>query len=125
MRRHLCIGVRLTWRRRLVFPLILALWWVAPAHATIIISEYVEGSGTNQAIELYNYGSTAIDITGWTIDIYLNGSTVVDRSITLSDTILPGDIFVLARTNSDPAILAVADQVISVPASRDDLSVLP
>ncbi len=28
--------------RPLAFPLILALLWVVPAHATIIISEYVE-----------------------------------------------------------------------------------
>ena len=97
--------------RRLVFPLILALLWVAPAHATIIISEYVEGSKKNQVIELSNYGSTAIDITGWTIDIYKEGSFVVEWSIILSGTILPGDVFVLARNGADPVILAIADQV--------------
>ncbi len=97
--------------RRLVFPLMLALGWVAPAHATIIISEYVEGSAKNQVIELYNYGSTAIDITGWTIDIYLDGSTTVGKTVTLSGTILPGELFVLARNGADPVILAIADQV--------------
>ena len=97
--------------RRLVFPLILALCSVAPAQATIIISEYVDGSGKDQAIELYNYGSIAIDITGWMIDIYLDGSTVVTRSVTLSGTIDPGDLFVIARTNADAEILAAADLV--------------
>ncbi|MEE8474715.1 MAG: lamin tail domain-containing protein [Myxococcota bacterium] len=97
--------------RRLVFPLILALCWVAPAQATIIISEYVDGGGKDQAIELYNYGSIAIDITGWMIDIYLDGSTVVTRSVTLSGSIDPGDVFVIARNKADAEILAVADLV--------------
>ncbi len=97
--------------RRLVFPLMLALWWVAPAHATIIISEYVEGSKKNQVIELSNYGSTAIDITGWTIDIYKENNTFVEWSITLSGTVLPGELFVLARDKADPVVLAIADQV--------------
>ncbi len=97
--------------RRLVFPLMLALWWVAPAHATIIISEYVEGTGNNKAIELYNYGGSAIDITGWMIDIYKDGSTTVEWSITLSGTILAGDVFVLSGDKADPVVLAVADQV--------------
>ena len=87
-----------------------------PAGATIMISEVVEGSGTsskNQAIELYNLGSTAIDLSSWTIDLYLDGSPVPSKSIALSGTILPGDTFVIVRDKADPALLALADLISS------------
>ena len=40
-----------------------------PAQATVIISQYIEGSGKNQAIEIWNTGSTDVDLTGWTLDL--------------------------------------------------------
>ena len=60
----------------------------APASATLIISEYVEGSSFNKVIELFNYGSP-IDLgVGFsTLEIYSNGSPTVSRSIDLSGVI--------------------------------------
>ncbi len=112
--------------RRLVFTLILALGWVASADATIIISEYVEGTANkNLAIELYNYGSSSVDLSSYTIDIYTNGSSTVSISITLSGTLAAGGLFVLAEDSAVAAILAVADQTDGTLAySGDDAIVL-
>ncbi len=89
---------------------ILLLLAAGPAQATLIISEYLEGSQQNQAIEFWNTGSTDIDLTGWTIDIYKEGSTTVEWSIALVGTVLAMDVFVLSRDKADDPILAVADQ---------------
>ena len=39
------------------------------------ISEYVEGSGNNKAIELVNPGAEAIDLSGYRVAVYSNGQT--------------------------------------------------
>ncbi len=95
--------------RPYIFALVLLLA-AAPAQATLIISQYVEGSGQNQAIELWNTDSTDIGLTGWTIDIFLDGSTTVSKSIDLVGLVLATEVFVIARDKADDEILALADQ---------------
>ena len=96
--------------RRLLLLIALVLLG-APANATLMITEVVEGSGKNQAIELYNIGATPIDLSSWTLDLYLDGSPVPSKSIALSGTILPGDTFVIVRNKADPALIALADML--------------
>jgi len=45
------------------------------ANANVMITEYVEGSSNNKAIELYNSGNTAIDLTGYKLVRYKDGAT--------------------------------------------------
>jgi hypothetical protein len=42
---------------------------------SIFISEYIEGSGNNKALELYNPNFTAFDTTGWSLKQYRNNAT--------------------------------------------------
>ena len=41
----------------------------------LFISEYVEGSGNNKVIELYNPTSDAIDLSNYALSRWSNGST--------------------------------------------------
>jgi hypothetical protein len=41
----------------------------------LIISEYVEGSGSNKALELYNGTGQAINLKDYSLELYSNGST--------------------------------------------------
>ena len=41
----------------------------------LFISEYVEGSSQNKAIEVYNPTNAAIDLSSYTIERYSNGAT--------------------------------------------------
>lgn len=43
---------------------------VAPLHAEIFISEYVEGSSNNKAIELYNSGDSAISLADYQLKYF-------------------------------------------------------
>jgi uncharacterized protein len=78
----------------------------------LFISEYVEGSGNNKAIELYNGSATAIDLAAgdYQLRIYFNGNATSGLSLALAGTVATGDVFVLAHSGSDPALLAHADQ---------------
>lgn len=76
------------------------------------ISEYVEGSSNNKAIEIYNGTGAAIDLTAGSYALvqYANGSPIPTASTALTGAIAPGDVFVLAHTGAAAAILSVADQ---------------
>jgi predicted extracellular nuclease len=78
----------------------------------LFISEYVEGSSLNKALEIYNGTGNTVNLgaEGYGIDIYFNGSTSPGTRIQLVGSLAPGDVFVVADDGADPAILAVADQ---------------
>ena len=76
----------------------------------LFISEYVEGSSLNKAVELFNGTGSAVDLAGYTIEVYFNGATTTTTVIPLGGTIASGDVFILADDGADPAILAETDQ---------------
>ncbi|MEU7845204.1 lamin tail domain-containing protein [Micromonospora sp. NPDC049114] len=81
------------------------------APTDLFISEYVEGSSNNKAIELFNGTGAAVDLTagGYQLQLYFNGSTT-PTSIALAGTVAAGDAFVFASASAGAAILAQADQ---------------
>ena len=82
------------------------------AHATLLLSEYVEGSSYNKALELYNSGP-AIDFGSglYSIAIYTNGSTSASRTVTLNGAIAQDATLVLANSRADTSLLTLADLV--------------
>lgn len=90
------------------------------AQAGLVISEYVEGSGNNKALELFNTNDSAIDLSAWEVQIYFNGSTSAGLTINLEGTVGPGANFVFAASQADPAILAVSDQTSSASLYNGD-----
>ena len=76
----------------------------------LLISEYVEGSGNNKALEIYNGTEDYINLGDYTVDRYSNGSTS-GTSIPLDAVDLqPGDTWVIANPLADAELLAMADQ---------------
>ena len=83
----------------------------AAAPTDLFISEYVEGSSNNKALELYNGTGATVTLTGgYDVQIFANGSATATATIPLVGSIPNGDVFVLARSAAVAAILAVADQ---------------
>jgi predicted extracellular nuclease len=80
--------------------------------AGLFFSEYIEGSSNNKALEIYNDTGAAIDLAagGYVVQFYFNGSTSAGLTITLTGTVAAGDVFVLAQSSANAAILAEADQ---------------
>ncbi|MDO6548837.1 ExeM/NucH family extracellular endonuclease [Pseudoalteromonas carrageenovora] len=72
----------------------------APASADLIISEYIEGSGYNKAIELYNNTSTDIDLSEYSLQRYSNGSASVSTEITLNGTLAANSTYVIVNADT-------------------------
>ena len=83
------------------------------APSELFLSEYIEGSSFNKAVEIYNGTGGAVDLAAgvYTLELYANGSPTVSQSVALSGTIADGDVYVLANASANGAILAQADQI--------------
>ena len=82
----------------------LAVPGVAQAAPTeLFFSEYVEGSGTNKALEIFNGTSAPISLTGvYDVQICSNGNPICGLTIALNGSIASGDVFVLANNAAVP-----------------------
>ena len=83
---------------------------VTAATSDLLISEYVEGSSFNKAVEIYNGTGSPVDLSTYTLELYSNGSPTPSQSVALSGTVADGDVFVVAHASADAAILAETDQ---------------
>ena len=104
------------------FPAVLTALLVAalgtlplPAHAQsteLLFSEYIEGTSNNKALEIYNGTGAAVNLAagGYNVQMHFNGNPVATLTIPLNGTVAAGDVYVLAQSGADAAILAVADQ---------------
>lgn len=79
------------------------------APTDLIISEYVEGSSLNKAIELFNGTGAPIDLGVYTVEIFFNANETAGNTINLSGTLADGETFVIADDGADQAILDVTD----------------
>lgn len=61
----------------------------------LIISEYVEGSSNNKAIELYNGTGETIDLAEYTLELYANGAKERTGTQALSGNLDHGKTFVI------------------------------
>ncbi|WP_228266404.1 ExeM/NucH family extracellular endonuclease [Ornithinimicrobium ciconiae] len=97
----------------------------APAAAdSLIISEYVEGTSNNKALEIYNTGDASVDLSGYQIQGFQNGNTTVGFTLTLEGTLAPGGTYVVAHTLAAQAVLDVADLKYNLQHNGDDVVVL-
>ncbi|MGS3141574.1 ExeM/NucH family extracellular endonuclease [Aeromonas sanarellii] len=83
------------------------------AQAQLLISEYLEGSSNNKAVELSNVGSSVIDLSQYRLALYANGKPLTEaptNSLALQGTLAPGASLVLANPSASSEILAKANQ---------------
>jgi|GEM_PF-2370934 len=79
--------------------------WVAEGGVTyaddLFISEYIEGSGTIRALEIYNGTAGSIDLSSYKIVNYYNGNTTVSASymLSLSGSLSSGGVLVIYYTS--------------------------
>ena len=91
----------------------------ARAQCSLIISEYIEGSSNNKALELYNGTGASIDLAAgsYILQHYNNGSASVTFSLSLTGTVAAGATYVIANASASTSILAVAQQTAPVSSS--------
>ena len=86
--------------------IILALWPSQPAQSegactAPFFSEYVEGSGYNKGVEIFNGAADAVDLAGLEIHIYRDGGDQVSAVIPLTGTLPSGETWVVAHTSAE------------------------
>ena len=80
--------------------------------ADLLISEYIEGTSNNKAVEIFNGTGAAVDLAAgsYAVRLYANGTNAPSATINLTGTLANGDVFVLANPSANATILAQADQ---------------
>jgi predicted extracellular nuclease len=78
--------------------LLLAMLLAPAVHAEPFISEYVEGSSNNKALEIYNPADVALNLSGYSIKVFNNGATAASKTITLSGSLAAKGTLVLTDT---------------------------
>lgn len=76
-------------------------------------SEYIEGSGNNKCLEIYNPTSSVVDLAaeGYKIEMYFNGNPVSTLTLNLTGTIQPGDVYVVCNNAATLDFTSQADQI--------------
>ena len=75
---------------------------VASQCSDLFISEYVEGSSNNKALEIYNPTANTVDLSAYSIARYTNGSMQESTPQQLTGTIEPYSTFVIGLDKRDP-----------------------
>jgi uncharacterized protein len=81
----------------------------APAVPDLFFSEYVEGSGSNKALEIYNPKAAAVDLSAYTLRVYFNGTTTASVSLTLTGSLSAGQVFVIANSGGSASLTLTAN----------------
>ena len=79
------------------------------ALSNLIISEYVEGSSFNKAIELFNGTSADVDLGEYRLQFFFNGNSTPSTTISLSGVLASGEVYVVADDGAAPEVLAATD----------------
>ncbi|MFE8696425.1 endonuclease [Cytobacillus sp. FJAT-53684] len=95
----------------LMIPSVPSVAVAATTASDLIISEYIEGSGVNKAIEIYNGTGAPVNLEGYTLELHVNGAATAAQKANLTGTIQDGDVFVLYNSQADAAIKAQGDLV--------------
>ncbi len=75
----------------------------------IFFSEYIEGSSSNKALEIYNASGSMVDLTNIQIHRFNNGSNSGPDTFDIQGMLAPYSVFVIGNSSADPTILAESD----------------
>jgi predicted extracellular nuclease len=64
-------------------------------------SEYVEGSGSNKALEIYNPTNAAVVLDGYKIQAYSNGGVTPSGTFNLTGNLAAGSVYVVVYSSAD------------------------
>ncbi|NCC92083.1 MAG: hypothetical protein EOM10_02180, partial [Opitutae bacterium] len=68
--------------------------------ADLFISEYVEGSGSEKFIEIFNGTGTSVDLSNYALQLFSNGSATPSSDVTLSGTLADGAVKVYQNASA-------------------------
>lgn len=106
------------------FAMFLSIALFSQECSDLFISEYIEGSGNNKAIELYNPTVNPIDMVDYKLVRYSNGGTT-PYNVNLAGIIQPKSTFVFVLDKRDPDGVDLEQPVDSALAIKADTFLCP
>ncbi len=92
---------------------VVSITYTATIATDLFISEYIEGSSNNKAIEIYNGTGADVDLTAYVINTYsaTDGMvpTTAKYTLDLTGTLAAGDVLVIYNSSAGAEIAAVGD----------------
>jgi predicted extracellular nuclease len=84
------------------------------AQSELFISEYIEGSSNNKAIEIFNGTGQPVNLgaENYNLQYFFNGSLSAGLTINLTGSVADGDVFIIAQSSADPVVLAQAGTMV-------------
>jgi uncharacterized protein len=84
----------------------------AAVNTELFLSEYIEGTSNNKALEIFNDTDSTVNLAAGAYDVLMcfNGNPVCTLDIDLTGSVADNDVYVLAQASANAAILAQADQ---------------
>ncbi|MDD3356873.1 MAG: lamin tail domain-containing protein, partial [Dysgonamonadaceae bacterium] len=67
----------------------------------LFFSEYIEGSGNNKYLEIFNGTGAPVNSTDYEVVLYSNGSTERGNSLDLEGTLENGEVIVIANSQAE------------------------
>ncbi|HHE37280.1 MAG TPA: T9SS type A sorting domain-containing protein [Candidatus Cloacimonetes bacterium] len=97
-------------KKLFIISLFMIVYSLIIAQATeLFISEYIEGSSYNKAIEIFNGTGAAVDLSEYSLKKDVNGNDDFSTSMDLSGNLEDGEVYVICHPSADEAIQNVAD----------------
>ncbi|MFK8024891.1 MAG: ExeM/NucH family extracellular endonuclease, partial [Ilumatobacter sp.] len=92
----------------------------------LIITQYIEGSSNNKAIEIANFTGATLDLNNYVIEVYANGAVAPTSTVGLAVEPIENDsVYVVANPSANAAIVTVANETSgSINWNGDDAIVL-
>ncbi len=81
----------------------------------LFFSEYIEGSGNNKGVEIYNPSSSAINLTGYQVFEMVNGGSATN-TLNLSGSLAAGAVYVITTNAADSLMLLQSDTALGYPS---------
>lgn len=79
----------------------------------MFISEYIEGTSSNKAVEIYNGTGAEVDLTPYSVRLANNGNDW-DTTCDMTGTLAAGDVYVISNASAAPAIVAVSNETSTI-----------
>ncbi len=86
---------------------------IIEVNRSLMISQYIEGSGYNRAIELYNTSETTIDLSKFSVRIYVDGDDVTYTEILLSGSLEASETYVITHILASAELQTMSDLLVS------------
>lgn len=75
----------------------------------LIISEYIEGSSYNKAIEIANFTGVTVNLASYSLQKQTNGAGSWNSALTLSGTLAHGQVYLVVNSSATSTLLSKAN----------------